>query len=68
MVRAYMPQATPGSITTNTNYPPQQFDESGGGGGIPTFSDEAYVNGGDRGSSAYVFGGDKGKVDYEDVI
>jgi len=30
LVRAFMPQQNPGLLTTNTNYPPQRFDESGG--------------------------------------
>ena len=64
MVRSFSPQGKNTSIVTNTNYPPQDFASSSGGG-VPTFNDEAYVNGGDRGSSAYVFGGDRGKVDYE---
>ena len=38
------------------------------GGGIPTFNDESYVIGGERGSVAYVIGGDRGKVDYEDLV
>ncbi len=67
MVRSFSPQGRNTSIVTNTNYPPQDFTSSSGGG-VPTFADEAYENGGNRGSSAYVFGGDKGKVDYEDVI
>ena len=32
MVRAFMPQAFPGLIVTNTNFPPQDFDEAGSGG------------------------------------
>lgn len=68
MVIAYMPQRSRGPINSNTNYPPQRFDESGGGGGVPTFNDLTYVNNGDRGSTSYVFDGDKGKVDYEATI
>jgi len=66
MVRSFSPQGKNGSIVTNTNYPPQDFTSSGGG--VSTFNDEAYENGGDRGSSSYVSGGDKGKVDYMGVI
>jgi hypothetical protein len=31
MVRAFHPQGFPGSLTTNTNYPPQNFNEASGG-------------------------------------
>ena len=37
-------------------------------GGVPTFNDETYVIGGQRGSVAYVIGGDRGKVDFEDLV
>lgn len=29
LVRAFHPQSFPGTLVTNTNYPPQVFDESG---------------------------------------
>lgn len=29
-----MPQSFPGLIVTNTNFPPQDFDEAGGGGAV----------------------------------
>ena len=32
MVRAFKPQGFPGLLVTNTNYPPQNFDETGSGG------------------------------------
>ncbi len=68
MVRAFYPQGRNGSIVANTNFPPQNSSSGSGGGGVNTFNDEAYVNGGQRGSVKYVFGGDSGKVDYMDVI
>jgi len=67
MVRAYTPQRATGTITVNTNYPPQKFDEAAGGQ-PSSFNDLSYVNGGDRGNTSYVVSGDRGKVDYEDVI
>ncbi len=42
MVTAYMPQKHTGNIDSNTNYPPQRFDESGG---IPGGVDMAYEDG-----------------------
>jgi len=66
LVRAFFPQGRNSNISSNTNYPPQ--GEILGGGGVPTFNDEEYVNSGQRGSSAYVNSGQRGKVDYEDLI
>lgn len=31
MVRAFNPQGFPGLLVTNTNFPPQNFDETGSG-------------------------------------
>lgn len=67
MVTAYHPQKFRRSISANTNYPPQIFDESGSGGTL-TFNDVTYVSGGVRGSTAYVSGGQRGKEDYADLI
>ena len=65
MVRIFFPQGRNRSIQTNTNFPPQGEIISAG---VPTFNDEAYVIGGQRGSVAYVISGERGKVDYEDIV
>ena len=67
MVLAYFPQKFRGAIIANTNYVPQISNESGGGG-IPTFNDVTYVNGGQRGSTSFVIGGQRGKVDYMESV
>lgn len=61
MVRAYTPQRSPGSISSNTNYPPQSSDESGGTPPIGVF--EAFSTGSESGLISYDDGaGNSGNI------
>ena len=61
MVRAFKPQGLPGLLITNTNYPPQNFDETGGG----TVIDGLEAIGGTTDNIIWDDGIDDGNLKYE---
>jgi len=45
MVHAYTPQSFPGSLETNTNYPPQHAEEGGSSpSGSMLYEDEGFMD------------------------
>lgn len=65
MVRHFFPQSGNRSITSNTNYPPQDFPSIGG---EPMFDDEEFVIGGMRDSVEYVIGPERDSVDFQETV
>ncbi len=61
MVRAGFPQGSNQSISSNTNYPPQN---SGAGSNESIFDDEDVVIGATRESCQYVIGIERASVDF----
>ncbi len=62
MVRAFKPQGFPGLLVTNTNYPPQNFDETGGGSVVEGFEGI----GGTVDNIIWDTGVDNGNIKYEE--
>lgn len=63
MVRAFKPQGFPGLLVTNTNYPPQNFDETGAG----TVIDGLEAIGGTTDNIIWDDGIDDGNIKYEEL-
>ena len=64
MVLAYFPQRFNGSITANTNYPPQNEIP----GAEPTFDDEDFFIGAERDSTQFLLDAERNSVDFELVL
>ncbi len=62
MVRAFKPQGFPGLLVTNTNYPPQNFDETGGGTVVEGFE----AIGGTTDNIIFDDGIEDGNIKYEE--
>ncbi len=62
MVRAFKPQGFPGLLITNTNYPPQNFDETGGGTVVEGFE----AIGGTTDNIIFDDGIEDGNIKYEE--
>lgn len=63
MVRAFKPQGFPGLLVTNTNYPPQNFDETGGGTVVEGFE----AIGGTPDNIIFDDGVENGNIKYEET-
>lgn len=63
MVRAFKPQGFPGLLVTNTNYPPQNFDETGGGTVVEGFESI----GGTPDNIIFDTGTENGNIKYEET-
>ena len=64
MVRAFMSQGLPGLLITNTNYPPQTFDETGGG----TVIEGLEGIGGTNDNIIWDDGVESGNLEYDETI
>lgn len=62
MVRAFKPQGFPGLLVTNTNYPPQNFDETGSGTVVEGFE----AIGGTIDNIIFDTGTENGNIKYEE--
>ena len=62
MVRSFNPQGIPGLLITNTNFPPQNFDETGGGTVVEGFE----AIGGTTDNIIFDDGIEDGNIKYEE--